>query len=152
MLARPRVNTVKHFPLAVTNERQLMAETHLEFMAKFDDERKQLVEALLKVVAEECPTLTETIKWNAPTYCYYGKNRLTIMLHKKDRVGLILHTGARPKENKKAPHLFTDDTGLLEWNSNIRATISFFDLNDFLSKRDLFKKAVKRWIEETKDL
>jgi hypothetical protein len=129
-----------------------MASKHLEFLTKFDDERKQLVEVILQAIAKECPALTETIKWNAPTYCYNGKDRLTIMLHKKERVGLILHTGAKPKENKKAPHLFTDDTGLLEWNSNIRATISFFDLNDFLSKRDLFKKAVKRWIEETKDL
>ena len=74
------------------------------------------------------------------------------MLHKKDRVGLILHTGAKPKEDKKAPHLYTDDTELLEWKSNIRATITFFDLTDFLSKRNLFKIAVKRWIEETKDL
>jgi len=77
---------------------------------------------------------------------------MTIMLHKKDRVGLILHTGARPKEDKKAPHLYTDQTGLLEWNSNIRATISFSDLSDFLSKRNIFKQAVTRWVEETKGL
>ena len=129
-----------------------MTKTHQEFMTKFNDERKELVEALLIAIAEECPTLTETIKWNAPTFCYNGKDRMTIMLHKKDRVGLILHTGVKPKEDKKAPHLYTDDTDLLEWNSNIRATITFFDLTDFLSKRNLFKIAVKRWIEETKGL
>jgi uncharacterized protein YdhG (YjbR/CyaY superfamily) len=129
-----------------------MMKTHQEFMAQFDDERKPLVEALLEAIIEACPSLTETIKWNAPNFCYHGKDRMTIMLHKKDRVGLILHTGARPKEDKKAPHFYTDDTELLEWNSNIRATISFSDLTDFLSKRDLFKKAVKRWVEETKDL
>jgi len=125
--------------------------THQEFMVKFDDERKQLLEAILKAITEECPALTETIKWNAPTFCYNGKDRMTIMLHKRDRVSLILHTGAKPKEDKKAPHLYTDDTELLEWNSNIRATISFFDLNDFISKRNLFKKCIKRWIQETKE-
>jgi hypothetical protein len=119
-------------------------------MAKFDDERKPLVEALLNAISEECPALTETIKWNAPTFCDEGKDRMTLMLHKKDRVGLILHAGAKPKEDKNAPHLYTDDTGLLGWNSNIRATISFSDLPDFLSKREMFKKAVKRWVEETK--
>ena len=129
-----------------------MTKTHQEFMTEFDDERKPLVEALLQATIEECPTLTETIKWNAPTFCYNEKDRMTIMLHKKDRVGLILHTGAKPKEDKKAPHLFTDDTGLLEWNSNIRATISFSDLTDFLSKRGLFKTAVRRWVDETRDL
>ena len=127
-----------------------MTKTHQEFMTQFDDERKPLVEALLNAIREECPTLTETIKWNAPTFCSNGNDRMTLMLHKKDRVGLILHAGTKPKEDKNAPHLYTDDTELLEWNSNIRATISFSDLPDFLSKRDRFRKAVKRWIEETK--
>jgi hypothetical protein len=126
--------------------------THQEFLIKFDDERKQLVEAILQAITEECPALTETIKWNAPNFCDNSKDRMTMMLHKKDRVSLILHTGAKPKEDKKAPHLYTDDTELLEWNSNIRATISFFDLTDFLSKKILFKKAIKRWVEETKEL
>ena len=121
-------------------------------MTQFDDERKPLVEALLIAIIEECPTLTETIKWNAPTFCDNHKDRMTMMLHKKDQVGLILHTGVKPKEDKKAPRLYIDDTELLVWNSNIRATISFSNLADFLSKRDLFKKAVKRWIEETKGL
>jgi uncharacterized protein YdhG (YjbR/CyaY superfamily) len=129
-----------------------MPKTHQEFMSQFDDERKPLVAALLAAIIEACPGLGETIKWNAPTFCDDGKDRMTLMLHKKDRVGLILHTGARPKEDKKAPHLYADETGLLEWNSNIRATISFLGLDEFLSKRDLFKKAVKRWIEETKNL
>ena len=129
-----------------------MTKTHQEFMTEFDDERKPLVEAFLKAIIETCPTLTETINWNAPTFCFNDKDRMTIMLHKKDRVDLILHTGAKPKEDKKTPFLYTDDTELLEWNSNIRATISFSDLSDFLSKRKLFKKAVKRWIEETKGL
>ena len=126
--------------------------THQEFLAQFEDEQKELVEAILTAISEACPNLTESIKWNAPTFRDNDKDRMTLLLHKKDRVGLILHTGAKAKEDKKAPPLYADDTGLLEWNSNIRATISFFDLTDFVSKRDLFKKAVKRWIEETKGL
>lgn len=129
-----------------------MTTMHQEFLAKFHDERKSLVEAVLKAIREGCPDLSETIKWNAPTFCYEGKDRMTIMLHKKDRVGLILHTGARPKEDKKAPRLYQDDTGLLEWNSNIRATITFRDFADFSSKGNLFKQAVKRWVDETKRL
>jgi hypothetical protein len=129
-----------------------MTKTHQEFIAQFDDERKPLVEEILDAIHEACPTLTETIKWNAPSFCDDAKDRMTLMLHKPDQVGLILHAGARPKEDKKAPPLFMDETGLLEWNSNIRATISFLDLSDFMSKRSLFEKAVKRWIEETKNL
>ena len=129
-----------------------MTTPHQEFLSEFADDRKPLVEAVLYAVIEECPDLTETIKWNAPTFCDNSKDRMTIMLHKQDRVGLILHTGARPEEDKKAPPLYQDDTGLLEWNSNIRATLTFRDLTDFSSKRNLFKMAVKRWVEATKSL
>jgi hypothetical protein len=129
-----------------------MTSGHQEFLSNFRDKRKPLVEAVLKAVIEECPSLSETIKWNAPTFCYEGKDRLTLMLHKSDRVGVIFHTGAKPKEDKRAPHLYQDDTGLLEWNSNVRATITFRDLADFSAKRNLFKKAVKRWVDETKRL
>jgi uncharacterized protein YdhG (YjbR/CyaY superfamily) len=129
-----------------------MTTAHQSFLTQFDDARKPLVEAMLQAIDEECPDLTKIIKWNAPSFCDDGKDRLTVMLHKKDRVGLILHTGAKPKEDKKAQRLYEDSTRLLEWNSNIRATILFVDMTDFLSKRSLFKKAVKQWIDETKNL
>lgn len=129
-----------------------MTKTHQEFLSEFADERKPLVNALLIAITEECPNLTEIIKWNAPSFCDNGKDRMTIMLHKKNIVGLILHTGAKPKEDKKAPRLYDDGTGLLEWNSNIRATISFTSIDDFLAKQELFKKAVTTWVSKTKDL
>lgn len=129
-----------------------MAKTHQDFLSEFADERKPLVEALLRTITEECPNLTEIIKWNAPSFCDNGKDRMTMMLHKKNSVGLILHTGARPKEDKKAPRIYEDSTGLLEWNSNIRATLSFASHDDFLAKQELFKEAVKTWISKTKDL
>ena len=121
-------------------------------MDQFEDGRKPLVEAVLKAVVEACPAFTESIKWNAPNFCDDGKDRMTLMLHKKESVGLIFHTGARPKEDKKAPHLFTDETGLLVWNSNIRATVSFVSMEDFLAKRPQFQAALKRWVDETKGL
>lgn len=129
-----------------------MTATHQSFLTEFNDERKPLVEAILQAINEERPNLTKRIKWNAPSFCDNGKDRLTVMLHKKDSVGLILHTGAKPKEDKKAPPLYEDSTGLLEWNSNIRATILFADSTDFFTKRDLFKKAIKQWLDETKDI
>ncbi len=77
---------------------------------------------------------------------------MTIMLHKKNIVGLILHTGTKSKEDKKAPRLYDNSTGLLEWNSNIRAKISFTSINEFLTKQELFRKAVKTWVSKTKYL
>lgn len=129
-----------------------MTISHQEFLIQFDDERKPLVEAMLDAINEECPNLTKIIKWNAPSFSDNGKDRMTIMLHRKDSVGLILHTGAKPKEDKKAPRLYEDSTGLLEWNSNVRATITFVDIADFFPKRDLFKRAVKQWLDATENI
>jgi hypothetical protein len=129
-----------------------MAETHQDFLSEFNDERKPLLAAMLTAIHEACPDLTETIKWNAPTFSLNGKDRLTFMLHKQAVVGLILHTGAKAKEDKKAPRLYEDSSGLLVWISNIRATISFVSLDEFLVKRDLFVQAVRQWIAETGDL
>lgn len=129
-----------------------MSTAHQSFLSQFNDTRKPLVEAMLQAIDEGCPDLTKIIKWNAPSYCDDGKDRLTMLLHKKDRVGIILHTGMKPKEDKKAPRLYKDTTDLLDWNSNIRATIVFVDMPDFLSKRNAFQQAVKRWLDETKNL
>ncbi len=112
-----------------------MTTSHQEFTNHFDDERRPLLEAILLAIQEARPDLTEIIKWNAPSFCDHGQDRLTLMLHKKDRVGLILHTGARPKEDKKAPRLYQDRTGLLEWNSNIRATIHVYGYGRFSSEK-----------------
>ena len=128
-----------------------MAETHQDFLSDFKDERNPLLAAMLSAIHEACSDLTETIKWNAPTFRANGKDRLTFMLHKQGVVSLVLHTGAKAKEDKKAPHMYEDPTGLLEWNSNIRAMISFVSLDEFLAKRDPFKQAVSQWIAETKD-
>lgn len=129
-----------------------MATIHQDFLNGFNDARGPLLAAMLAAIGEACPGLTESIKWNAPNFTDAGRDRLTFMLHKPESVSLILHTGVRPKEDKKAPRLYADDSGLLEWNSNIRATITFRDLADFDSKRELFKKAVKRWLDETRNL
>lgn len=129
-----------------------MTTPHEAFLATFHDDRKPLLEAMLHAITEACPNLSETIKWNAPTLCDESQDRLTFMLHKKDQVMLILHTGAKAKEDKKAPRLYQDDTGLLEWISNIRAMIVFRDLADFASKSNLLQEAVRRWVNETKNL
>jgi uncharacterized protein YdhG (YjbR/CyaY superfamily) len=129
-----------------------MTTPHEAFLAEFGDQRKPLLVAMLAAINEACPELTETIKWNAPTFCHNGRDRMTVMLHKQGSVGLILHTGARPKEDKKAPHLYRDDTGLLAWNSNVRAIITFHDLADFSAQRTVFQQAVQRWLVETASL
>ncbi len=50
-----------------------MTTPHQAFLAEFDDRRKPLLAAMLAAISEACPELTETIKWNAPTFCYAAK-------------------------------------------------------------------------------
>ena len=74
------------------------------------------------------------------------------MLHKKDEIGLIFHTGAKPKEDKKAPPIYKDTIGLLRWNSNIRANVSFKSYDVFKQSKTLFIRTIQDWIEQTKNM
>lgn len=130
-----------------------MGKLHDEFVSTIDNtERRNLLSAILEAIREACPELTEVIKWNAPSFCYNRKDRLTIMLHKREEVGLIFHTGAKPKEDKKAPPIFEDTIGLLRWNSNIRANVSFSNYDVFMQSKTLFIRTIQEWIEQTKNI
>lgn len=40
-----------------------------------------------------------------------------------------------------------DDSGLAQWQSDIRAVITFADADDVAAKRDLVLAFVRRWLE-----
>jgi hypothetical protein len=54
--------------------------------------------------------------------------------------------GAIKKEDKSAEPIFIDSTGLLDWNSNIRATMTFEDLADISSKKKDIITVLKKWL------
>ena len=70
--------------------------------------------------------ITEHVKWNAPSFCYAGEDRVTFRLYPEDRAQLVFHRGSRVKDDADA-FAFDDDTGLLRWVANDRAVVALRD-------------------------
>lgn len=116
-----------------------------DYLEDLTDEKREQVEALRKIIASSNSRLTELIKWNSPSYSYQGVDCITFNLH-REKVSILVHMGVSKKEDKKRPPIFEDTSGLLEWNSNIRATMTFDDLDDISSKERDITKILKKWL------
>jgi hypothetical protein len=118
------------------------------FLQGLQHSRKDEVEAVREIILSAHPGITEQIKWNAPSYCIDGDDRITFRLQPGDRVQLIFHRGAQ-KRDDAATFSFEDGSGLLEWVAPDRALVTFRDLDDVAAKRAAFKDLVRRWMIAT---
>jgi uncharacterized protein YdhG (YjbR/CyaY superfamily) len=93
------------------------------------------------------PNLTEHIKWNAPSFCLNGEDKITYNLSpKKDSIQLVFHRGAKKKELPKEK-LISDNSGLLKWATNDRAVIRFTSMQEILDNESSFIEIIKKWLE-----
>lgn len=118
-----------------------------EFLNDLDKDKRLQVDALRGLVLETEPRLEEHIKWNAPSYVLGGEDRITFnLMNKQEAVRLILHMGATRKENKKGTPVMYDDSGLIEWSSDIRGVITFTTMEEINSNLTSLKKIIKDWL------
>ena len=118
------------------------------FLRGLKHARKDEVEAVREIILSAHPGITERIKWNAPSFCIDGDDRITFRLQPGDRVQLVFHRGAR-KRDDATTFSFEDGSGLLEWVARDRALVTFEDLDDVKAKRAAFKDLVRRWMIAT---
>lgn len=111
------------------------------------DKLKQIM-LLRKLLFEAEPSLVETLKWNAPNYSYENEDRITFnTMNKQQIVKIVIHMGATKKENKSGRPVINDTSKIVEWNSDIRGTISFESFDDIHAKSGQFKKIIADWVE-----
>lgn len=118
-----------------------------EFITALKHPRKDEVELLRKLILKCSPEISEQVKWNAPSFCFNGDDRVTMRLQPKDRVDLIFHRGAQVKDT--SGFHFDDPSGLLEFKAPDRAVVCFESLDDIKAKKVQLSELVKRWIAET---
>ncbi len=118
-----------------------------EFLTQLDHPLKKEIEAVREIILSMDNELSEQLKWNAPSYSYRNEDRVTFNLHGKGIFRIVLHRGAKVKENADLRPFFENENKLLEWAANDRAIIKFKDMNDVEQKAEQFKETVKRWIE-----
>ncbi len=118
-----------------------------EFFADQSEEKRIQIKMLRRIILDAEPGLIETIKWNAPNYSYKGEDRLTFnLVNKQGLVKLVIHMGSVKKESKNTKSVLEEDEGIVEWNSNIRGTLSFDDIADIKKKAQLVQNVIKKWL------
>lgn len=120
----------------------------IEFMNNLEHPLKREIEEVRKIILSVEDNITEQIKWNAPSFCYNGEDKVTFNLQGKDFFRLIFHRGAKVKDQFEGT-LFEDSTGLLDWVSGDRAVVKLTDMTDINEKKDKLIQVVAKWIEVT---
>ncbi|GII01247.1 DUF1801 domain-containing protein [Planobispora takensis] len=116
------------------------------FMVTLQHPLKAGVEQLRKAILASNPEITERVKWNAPSFCHDGVDRVTFLLRRSDRLQLVFHRGAKVRDDS-AEFSFQDPTGLMRWQAPDRGVISFTDLEDVESKQAAVVSLVNRWVQ-----
>ena len=103
----------------------------------YQNPQKALVLAVRDAVLDAHPGVTETIKWQAPTFVYNG-NIASFYPKSKKTVTLMFHTGAS----------IPDPDGLLEGDGDVSRVARFTDDADFEAKRDALQNVVRAWVTQ----
>lgn len=118
-----------------------------EFMNNLSAKEKEIFEELRSYIFESNATLTENLKWNAPNYVYNGQDRITFnTMNKNKSIRIILHKGAKEKENKNKKPIMDNYGSLIFWNSNIRGTLEFESIDQVKAQHQKIVAALKKWL------
>lgn len=118
-----------------------------DFLGRLNHPLKEVITALREIIQQADSSLTEHIKWNAPSFCHNGDDRITFNFPpKKDSVLLVFHRGSKTRDVPK-DRLISEESGLLEWKANDRAVARFNDTDEVDARRNDLKKIVMDWIK-----
>jgi len=118
-----------------------------DFLNDLDSEKRALVDALRSLILETDTRLEEHIKWNVLSYVLGGEDRITFnLMNKQGVVKLVFHMGATRKEDKHGAPVLDDASGLIEWNSDIRGTVTFTSLDEVSAHLAMLKRIITDWL------
>lgn len=122
------------------------AATVQEFLATLEHPRKKEILALRKIILGADPSISEGVKWNAPSFCtteYFA----TINLRAKVGVEVILHFGAKKNRISETGIDIPDPDTLLSWLAKDRARVTFRDAAEIKTKKTAFATLLRAWIK-----
>ncbi len=119
------------------------------FIKTLEHPFKDEITKVREIVLDADNQISEHIKWNAPSFCYNGDDRITFRLHPPKHIQLIFHRGAKVKDN--SDFVFEDLSGLMHWITKDRATVTFNNMKDINFHEKAFIKLIKEWLIATKE-
>lgn len=105
---------------------------------------RPLVSTIRATILKACPSATEGVKWNSPSFYLRGWFA-TVNVYRNNCVLVVLHCGAKVRRDVALKDRVPDEGGLLHWHSADRASITFTSETEFASRRSAFGKIVKAW-------
>jgi hypothetical protein len=121
-----------------------------ELIASSDHGRIDEVRALRAAILDGVEGVTEQVKWNAPSFCVAGDDRVTFRLQPGDRVELVFHRGAK-KRTDVDRFTFDDPTGRVVWSTPDRGVVAFADAADVRASLPVIVGLVDAWMRATGD-
>jgi len=118
-----------------------------DFLRELSHPLKDGIVSLRAAILASDDQITEHIKWNAPSFCYRGDDRVTFRLA-PDRLQLIFHRGAKVRADTAA-FSFGDGTGMLAWAAPDRGVITLTDADEVQAKLPAVVELVGRWMRAT---
>ena len=116
-----------------------------QYLTELQHPLKEGVLRLRTAILASNPAITEHVKWNAPSFCYGGQDRVTFRLQPRGRLQLIFHRGAKVRADT-AGFVFDDPSGLMAWPAPDRAVIDFPDLGAVTTNQAQVIALVGRWV------
>ncbi len=111
-------------------------------------EVRSAVERLRALALDAADGVTEHIKWNGPSFCIDGDDRITVGLAPKGGVRIILHRGVKVKD--ATGFVFPDDSGLIQWAAADRGVVTFADEAAIAASAESLADICRRWFEATR--
>lgn len=116
-----------------------------QLIAALDHPMKASLQALRREILAVDPRITEGVKWNSASF-YCNGWFATANMRSKDAIVVVLHLGAKVKDNSTGGIPIDDPSGLLQWAAKERALVRFDSAADFDAKKTAFKAIVRQWV------
>lgn len=108
-------------------------------------EDRDAVDRLRGMVMRASPGLTETIKWNAPSFADGDQDRITLGIERKGGVRMVLHRGVAVKD--ATAFAFDDPDRVARWPAPDRGVVTLKTVADFEAHGPALERLARRWIE-----
>lgn len=118
-----------------------------EFLSALVHTRMNEIMRLRTIVLGAMDGISERVKWNAPSFCGKGDDRVTMRLQPGNRVQLVFHRGARSRPEDGFS--FADPSGLIEWATADRGTVTITGPDMLEDRAADLAGLVRAWIAAT---
>ena len=107
---------------------------------------KETIQDLRLLILASDPRVSEQIKWNAPSFLIED-HFATFKLYPPNAIQLVLHTGAKVKNQPKT-FVVDDPHNLLQWVTGDRCVLILKSAEHARQMREAVASIVKQWIRQ----